>query len=368
MKPNVYPRGPGHWAIVVELPKGEDGKRRQKTKRVRGGKKEAYALAVKMMEEINSGRYIEPAKITLGQWFERWIRDYITISVSAGTLRSYKLAGETWGEKLGTVPLGKLTPSLIQRALTEIIDGGLCASTTKVRLTVLKMCLKQAVASELLARNPADNIKPPRVARRPPRVLTAEELGSLLSGLKGSAYFVPVYLAAATGMRRGEVLGLKWSSVDLEKGRLYVKEVLGQDGIVKEPKTPGSCRQVTLAEDTIAVLSAERKRQVAERLALGPAWQDNDLVCCREDGTYMSASALTTWFRYHARRLGYNLHFHGLRHTHATLLIEAGVNYKVVAERLGHVTPNITLSTYTSVTPTMQQDAVRRLGSLLANG
>jgi integrase len=195
-------------------------------------------------------------------------------------------------------------------------------------------------------------------------VLTEEELQHLLRATEGTRLRVPVLLAALCGLRRGEVLALKWEDLDLERGALYVRRALEEtrSGLAfKEPKT-NRFRAVVLPPVVVEVLREHRRAQVAERLKAGPSWQDYDLVCPARNGVPWRPSNFKRDFEAFVRKNGFEgLTFHMLRHSHASHLIRAGADIKVVASRLGHATPRLTLDTYGHLLPGAQEDAVRRL-------
>jgi len=177
-------------------------------------------------------------------------------------------------------------------------------------------------------------------------------------------------LAANTGMRRGELIGLRWSAVDLERGTIAVVRahavVRYGEVTASEPKTARGRRAIAIDAGTVAALRSHRARQAAERLAVGPGWADTDLVFTRADGTAIHPQRLTAWFEQAARRAGLPaIRLHDLRHSYATLALGAGVHPKVVSERLGHATVAMTLDVYSHVTPTMQREAAAAVAAIL---
>lgn len=173
----------------------------------------------------------------------------------------------------------------------------------------------------------------------------------------------------STGLRRGELLALRWQNIDLEKGMLYVTQTLTvtqQQGLIfKTPKTGKSRRSVTLPPSAVEALREHRRRQTEERLRLGPVWQDHDLVFPGPDGRPWHPDTFTSSFRDLCARAGVQARLHDLRHTHATQLLKAGVHAKIVTERLGHSSIGITLDTYSHVLPGMQDEAAARTEAAL---
>ena len=182
--------------------------------------------------------------------------------------------------------------------------------------------------------------------------------------------YMPILIAATTGMRRGEVLGLRWSDLDLDTGMASVRQTLESTKaglIFKQPKTARSRRRLSLLTMTVQALRAHRTEQNKARLALGPAYEDHGLVCARADGRPINPRQLSKDFLSLLRRADGlpRIRFHDLRHTHATQLLRQDVHPKIVSERLGHATIAITLDTYSHVMPGMQEDAALRLDAVL---
>ena len=201
------------------------------------------------------------------------------------------------------------------------------------------------------------------------RALDEGETASLLRLLGESRLYMPTMLAVTTGLRRGEILGLRWDNVDLVAGTLTVVQSLEQtkDGLrLKTPKTHRSRRSIALLAMTTTELRLHRAKQAEERLALGPAYEEAGFVCPRPGGAPWTPDVFSTAFAAFVRRSGLSqFRFHDLRHTHASHLLRAGVHPKIVSERLGHSSVGITLDTYSHVLPGMQQDAVKLIDTAL---
>jgi len=234
---------------------------------------------------------------------------------------------------------------------------------------LLHRALSQAVKWQLLARNPVDAVEPPRPQRQKMNAINEKDTALLLDKLAGSSLFSPVLFAVTTGLRRGEVLALRWKDVNLVEGRITVNQSLEQtnNGLrFKSPKTERSRRQVPLPSVTLDLLKEHKKKQNEERLRLGPIYQNNNLVFPRPDGSTMPPDSFSTNFAAFIRRSGLkHIRFHDLRHSHATQLLLQGVHPKIVSERLGHSNISITLDTYSHVLPGMQEDAVLKIDTSL---
>jgi integrase len=235
---------------------------------------------------------------------------------------------------------------------------------------VLRKALADAVRWNLIPRNPADAADPPRVVRPAMQTWSLREVRTFLAHVRDDRLFALYRLALATGMRRGEIVGLRWQDVDLDAARLaVVQQLVVVDGWrveVSEPKTARGRRVLDLDPATVQALRAHRDVQIAERAFMGPDYEDNDLVFCREDGRALHPDKVSQAFTRLARAAGLPpIRFHDLRHTYATLALAAGEYPKVLSERLGHASAAFTLDTYAHVIPSMQQAAAERIAGVL---
>ena len=382
MQGHIRKRGKDSWAAVIDL--GRDpvtGKRRQLWRSVKGPKREAEALLVQLLHQRDTGIDVPPGKITVWEFLERWLEDYAVVNTAPKTYRTTKdIVRRHLVPSFGSIPLTKLRPQHIQehysRALREgRLDGngGLSARSVLRQHQVLHTALRHAVKWQLLARNPADAVQPPRRRRQEVRPLTLDELHRLLASADQTPFGTLIYVAVQTGLRQGELLGLRWQDVDLDAGVLHVQRVaqwLSTRGTVfREPKTPKSRRAVALSPTTVRRLRQHRQNQLGERLALGPDYADHDLVFATSLGTPINPSNLRrTWLQIQRAARIEGLRFHDLRHTCATLMLQQGTHPKIVSERLGHASIAITLDIYSHVLPGIQAQAAAQLDQLLANG
>lgn len=380
MPGHIKKRGQGSWTVVVE--QGRDptsGKRRQLWRTVQGTKKDAEAYLIQLLHERNGGIDVHPGRLTLGQYLERWLDEYAEHSVSARTHERY--AGIVHNHlipALGSVQLAKLRPQQIQayygRALKEgradKRAGGLSARTVLHHHRVLREALHQAVRWQVLARNPADGVEPPRPSRPEMHVLTPDGVQQLLDACVDPEMRALAFTAVATGLRQGELLALRWSDLDLPAARLEVTRTLqylsGKGLSFAPPKTEKSRRRVSLSPETGTALAEHRRRQAEHRLRLGSGFTDQGLVFPEALGGPQPPFRVSHRFATVVKRAGVGpLRFHDLRHTHATLLLRAGVHPKVVSERLGHTSVTITLDTYSHVLPGLQEEAANLLDGYL---
>jgi len=380
MKGSLIQRGTT-WYAVVDLPRGPDGKRRQKWHKLTAtGKREAQKELSKLLADLAGGTYVEPGKLTVGEYLERWLADYAKPNVAAKTFERYEgIIRRHLIPNLGGYPISKLQPLHVQEYYSRALQNGrldkrpgnLSPTTILHHHRVLKEALGQAVKWQIVPRNPADAVEPPRPARNEMRVLTAEQIDRLLEAARETYLHTPIMLAVATGMRRGEVLALRWQDVDLDAGTISVCRSLEQTkaGLsFKEPKTARSRRVVVLPGFAVEALRKHRVEQAEHRLRVGPAWEDHGLVCCRENGRPIAPNSIHSAYETVLSRAGLPyVNFHALRHSHATMLLSQGVHPKIVSERLGHSQIAVTMDLYSHVSLPMQQEAAQKLDTLLSN-
>lgn len=352
MKPQVYQRRPGVWSVVIEVGKQP---REQKWITVRGTKREAQAKWVELTQQVQTGRFVRDTKKTVEGWLSEWLEKWVRVSVRPSTFQSYTDAVKFWG-RLGSVALADLDAVTIQGLVAQAIEEGYAPATIRQRLAVLRAALNRAVMCGMLYRDPSRGVTI-STERREVRALDVAGLGRVLKAAENTPWHLPILIAATTGMRRGEVLALRWQDVDLEGGSFRVTHSYGADGM-GPAKTRGSNRPLPLPPITVEAMRQEHKRQAEKKLRYGGGYADLGLVCADERGNHLKPASLTIRFGEIARSVGADITFHGLRATHATMLLGAGINTKVVQERLGHSRASQTLDRYSAVLPSMQAEAV----------
>jgi integrase len=241
------------------------------------------------------------------------------------------------------------------------LAAGLAARTIVQCYAVMRSAFAHAVRLQLIAVNPADAVRPPRPGRPKLSVPSWDVVRAILDSTAGTHLHVPLVLLATTGMRRGEAVALQWSNCDLDAGVIRVTRAAQQVGQVvsfNDPKSDRGRRSIDLPASTVALLRQHRKEQLERRMLAGPEWSDGDLVIENGLGLPVRPDVLSRAFQRLVDRLGlHGIRLHDLRHAHATELLRAGVNVKVVSERLGHSGSSITLDVYASVLPGMQKVA-----------
>lgn len=374
-------RSPGSWRITVSARFDPlTGKRRQRTRTVRGTRASADRALTKLLREVDQGLVADPGRLTLAEYLEDQWLSHMRTRLEATTFERYDRAiRQHIVPELGAVKMSKLTPLHIQsfeaRKLEDgRLDGkGRLSGRTVLNIhRVLSEALRQAVRWQVIPTNPAEAVQPPRQERTKLVVVDPLLAGSILATARGTRVEVPVILAIGGGLRRGEVLGLRWSDVDLERALIRVRQTLKSTTTNRwmgSPKTIKSRRQVSIPGFVVEGLRRHRAAQAERRLLAGPGWHDLDLVVDRGDGQWMEPSVLSTAFMRMVRRADLpRVRFHDLRHGFATLMLAADVPLKVVSEMMGHATIGITADIYASVIPSLQVEAASRLDSLLNTG
>lgn len=389
---SIYPRGKGKnrsWWVKVEIRRDHEVKgfvsvggmllpivkEKRIRRQVRGGatKKEAQAKLVEIQAAKQDGTYVEPIKLTVGQYLlDIWLPAIeSTIRVSTYTSYRQNIVRHVI-PALGSIRLQVLTADDLDRFYSDLFKSGLAVNTIRNIHVAIRKGLADALRKNRVPRNVAQAATLPKRTTRKPEMKfwTQDELRSFLDFVRDQAHrlYAAFYLLAVTGMRRGEALGLRWSDVDLDKAELTVSQALvqvNQETSFQDPKN-GRSRVVSLDAETVAILREWRKAQIAERIALGPGYVDSGLVFTKLDGSELLPSSFSQSFeRIVARTTLPRIRLHDLRHTHATLLLRAGVPVKVVSERLGHATAGFTLTVYSHVMPGQDSDAAERFASLL---
>jgi integrase len=361
------------WYVVVDMPRGAEGERRQKWHGGFQTKKAAEGVRARLVHELTTGFYVEPSRMLLSEWLvDHWLPVHKT-RVKKTTYRAYRSAiVHHVNPRLGGVAIGKLTAQMLNGLYQQLLaagrcdgEGGLAPATVANIHVVLRKALADAEDTGLIPRNPADKAKPPRPKSQGGelRYWTPGELREFLELVEGHRLEAAFHLLATTGARRGEVAGLRWVDVDLDGARITIRQaLLNGDGevYVSSPKS-GRGRTVDLDQTTVDKLREHRDRQQLEKVATR-RWEDSGYVFTREDGSLLNPATLTRAFRWIVDRSALpRVRLHDLRHTHASIAVKAGVPIGVVSERLGHASPEFTLHRYSHVMPGMQREAANTI-------
>jgi integrase len=310
-------------------------------------------------------------EVTSGEYLSQWLRHCRgrlrskTYEGYEGVIRLYAAPG------IGPVPLSRLQPLHLQQLYSDLIERGLAGGTVLNLHLVLAQALAQAVRWGLIERSPAAGAQPPRPRRPEPVVVDSALAARIMQAVRGTPMELPAVVALATGMRRGEILALRWGDLDPGYTLAQVRrslQVSGEGLHFVEPKTRRSRRSVALPAFLAPYLRRQKEDQEGRRAACS-AWRDMDLVIDAGDGGPWHPDTLSSgWYSFLKRSGLPHVRFHDLRHAHATLLLLSRVHPKVVSERLGHASVGITLDLYSHVLPSMQSEAAAAIDDLFAAG
>jgi integrase len=371
-------KGNRYYAVIYEGVDPATGKEHRRWYPAGTRRADADRLVTELIKRKNDGEYRPPDRITFGAYLtERWLPTKHS-QLRPSTFDSYRRNIERHVvPALGNIPLQRLSAEDLDGFYAALAEGRddqrpLAPKTIHAIHETLHKALADAMRKGSVIRNVAELADPPKLSsrkKREMRVWDALQLREFLDAIVDHRLHPAYYLAASTGMRRGEVLGLRWADLDLDAKRLSVRQAVisvAYDLQVADVKTGSSRRTIDLDPRTVAVLREWRKRQLEERLLLGASREDHGLVFARPEGTPLHPDFFSQSFERLVAKSGLPaIRLHDLRHTHATLLLKAGVPVKVVSERLGHATPAFTMTVYQHVLPGMQAEAANTFGELI---
>ena len=374
MAGQLVQRGERSWYVRVFLGRDANGQRKFHNKTIHGTKKDAQRYLNAVLRELDLGTFVEPSSQTLNGYLDHWLTAAAKPRLRDRTYEDYVSWLQRYvREPLGQRKLSELRALEIQKLYSEMQERGLSARTVRYTHAILSSALKQAVKWGMLARNPAELVQLPKQQRQEMRALSPAETKRFLEALAATRHATLFQFAVTTGMRPEEYLGLQWKDIDFKVGTAIVQRVMvyrqkGGGWQFTEPKTSRSWRTVPLPASIVRALHDHKRQQNEHRLLLGPEWHNHDLVFCTELGTPLNLQNLTQrHFKPALRQAGLSesVRLYDLRHTCATLLLQAGENPKVVSERLGHASITLTLDVYSHVLPDMQKAAAEKLERML---
>src|SRR5262245_11917778 len=350
MKGSLKERSPGRWAIILDVYDPQTGKRRRRWHSFRGTKRQAQIECARLITEIETGAAVDPTRITLSEFLDRFERDWISIHVTPTSAKRYKLSLAYARQHLGNRRLQDIRPVDLA-AFYAALSRSLAPRTVRHAHLVLHKALEQAKIWNLIRDKPADLANPPPIPRTEISILQPDQARELLERLRGHELYMLAALALATGARRNELLGLRWSDLELNTGRMSIEQALEQASgavQVKSPKTRAGRRTPTLPPTMVTELRAHWAAPAEQRMALGLGRSPADgFVLAAIDGGPQRPDPLSKRWGETMDRLGMpEITLHSLRHTHASMLIAAGMDILTVSRRLGHASPTITLNTY----------------------
>ena len=372
---SIDERGENRWRIRVYA--GRDsgsGKKKYIIETVHGGRRDAQKRARQLQTQVEAGGYVEPSRMTLGQYLRSWLENNAKPNVRPRTFKRYReIATRHLIPNLGNIQLKQLQPSHVEAYYAKALkqgrldgNGGLSAQTVQHHARVLSKALNHAVSLEVLGRNVAQNVKPPRPKKKEVKPLTRDSVSALLQAAYHTEFYYPLLVAVFTGLRRSELLALTWRDVNLEARYLTVNKGLHTHSTEEEryqpPKTDKSKRRVSLPNDLVLALRHYREQQEAVRDQLGVECRPEAPIFARADGSMMYPDSLSKACVRLANKAGLEgVHLHSLRHTQASMLIEQGEYPKVISERLGHASTAFTNDLYGHLMPGMEQAAAAKV-------
>jgi integrase len=361
-----------HWEVVVSAGVDPVTGKRKRLYSAAKTEKAAVRLHAQLLAKVDAGQVADSGRLTVNRYVaEHWL-PHAETRVRPRTFRRYEeLLNAHVLPAIGNVKLAKLRPLHVQKVVDAMTAAGRAPATTIQAYRVLHSALGQCVRWQMLSTNPAAAVRPPRKRRTHLTVPSVAETRAILAAAGAEDWFgVTVHLAVHTGLRRGEVLALAWSDVDLDDGTVRVHRALETHGpaVSVVGTKSGRGRTVVLPGTTLEALHGWRAAQLERRLLLGPAWEDSGLVIDRGDGRLVHPDTLTHRFAKLVERLGIpQVRFHDLRHGFATRCLEAGLSPKVVSEALGHSSVAFTLDTYSHVLPSMQGQTAAAMAAALGD-
>ncbi|MBI2853083.1 MAG: tyrosine-type recombinase/integrase [Chloroflexi bacterium] len=373
MRGHIVKRGKASYSIAVSLGKDPNtGKYKYQWVSVKGTKKDAEKRLAEILHELDTGTFLSPDKTTVREFLDRWLVEYARPNLSPRTSEGYEhIFRKYLIPVLGNLTLTQAKPEHLQRYYSERLTGGLSPQTVRHHHAVLHTALQTAVEWGLLARNVADAVTPPRAQRSTMQTWTEGDIARFLEAAKNTPHYALFYTALFTGMRRSELLALRWSDVDLLLCQISVSRSLhvltGGKVVFRMPKSAKGKRMIALSPSAVSVLREHGDNQKGAGILLGMPQGDDDLVFSTLEGKPLLPNSVThAWIRL-VRRAGVKyIRLHDARHTHASIMLKQGIHPKIVQERLGHSTIAITLDTYSHVAPGLQQAAANRFDEVLA--
>jgi integrase len=365
---SIYKRPDGRWTSVINL-----GYQGGKLKRQYFYGKTREEVAGKLSEATEKRRQGLPVAFerqTVAQFLERWLNDCVKPCVRPNTYYSYEQNMRLYLKpNLGPIQLSKLSPQHVQSFMNAQLKEGRSARLVQYQRTVLRCALNQAVKWNLVPRNVAALVDPPRYSKPAAAPLNPDEVNKFLEAIKLDPLQTLFHVALSLGLREGEVLGLRWQDIDFKGGIVRVRVSLQRiDKKLRlvEVKTERSNRSLPIPRALLSSLRAHRRRQLEQKMVAGAKWQDHDLVFATSKGTPLSArNVIRSYHRLLENGKVKRRRFHDLRHSCATFLFARNIPARIVMEILGHSNINLTMNTYTHVMPEMLRDATQAMNSVL---
>lgn len=369
MRGHISKRG-NKYSFVIDIGRDPVTKKRRQ-KRVSGftSEKKARKAMTEMIAEINRGTYVEPTNETFGKYLTDWL-NHKEKRVAYSTYRHYKsFIDNHIDPALGHIKIQDLRPMTLQNFYDSLLENNKLSNRSIHHINrIITNCLNFGVKMGEIQTNVASAVEPVKVPRIEQQYWNVDEVNTFLESARGHIHFIAFYLAIFTGMRQGEILGLKWDSVDLENRMINVRRAIKRSeggGELKDLKNSSSYRSITMSEGLMFELKTHKNEQNRIKMRVGKDYSDQGFVVATKTGNFVLPTNLSRSFRTIRNKLDIKqIRFHDLRHTHASLLFKENVHPKIVQERLGHSSIETTLDTYSHMLPNMQKTAAKKLDEL----
>ncbi|NNG67727.1 site-specific integrase [Caldanaerobacter subterraneus] len=371
MRGHITKRG-SKWSIVIDVGRDENGKRKQKRFSGFKTKKEAEKALQEILYKLEKGELFL-SKITLEEFLDEWYKEHCLPRLAPKTLKSYEeLINLYFKPYLGNIELASLKPLEIQKYYNKLKELGLSNTTINYHHRVLRSALNRAVKWQYISKNPCDHVEPPSRDKKEMTVWSTADAYKAEEIFKDSPIYIHLILGLYEGLRVGEICGLKWEDIDFEKEEMIVRrqaQVVKGELIFREPKTEKSVRKIPLIKKVIDALKEEKRKQEENKLLLGDRYvkEYDGYISVWEDGRFKEPGYVSK--KFHKMLLRHPelplIRFHDLRHSCASLLVQAGVPMKIISKILGHSQIGITMDFYANITIEAEKEAIKKFEDFL---
>ncbi|MDP1421151.1 site-specific integrase [Peribacillus simplex] len=361
------------WDLVFDA--GKDpltGKRKQILRRGFASKQDANDEMIRLKAEILENEFLDLTHMTYGKYMEEWLQERKS-RLQASTFETHSIFyRNVIKPRLGLLKLQQIAPMQIQKFVNDLVnDTSYSGHTIHLIFRIVSSSLKKAKILKLIKDNPSIGITLPRIKRKEINVWSLDQINFFISEAKKikrlTRCYIGFLMSIFTGMRQGEILGIRWKDIDFESQTIFVRQTLTQNAEIKAgAKNEASVRSIHIPSKLVDELRTHRKQILEEKLLVGSSYRDLDLVICTKSGNPMIPRNFRKEFYNLTEKIGLpKIRFHDLRHTHATILIQQNVNVKLISERLGHADIETTLNTYSHVLPDMQKSVSDKLDIII---